>query len=83
MELYTPYLTYRFDLALQFASGLHHNQARKGAHIPYIAHLMSVAALVLEAAGNEDQAIAVLLPKRRRITSRVGSPPWSSTASCT
>jgi len=61
MEPYTPFLTRRFDMAVQFASGLHHNQSRKGTHIPYIAHLMSVAALVLEAGGNEDQAIAALL----------------------
>jgi (p)ppGpp synthase/HD superfamily hydrolase len=61
MEPYSPFLTWRFDTALQFASGLHHQQSRKGGHIPYIAHLMSVCALVLEAGGNEDQAIAALL----------------------
>jgi (p)ppGpp synthase/HD superfamily hydrolase len=54
-------LTWRFDTALQFASGLHHSQTRKGGSIPYIAHLMSVCALVLEAGGDEDQAIAALL----------------------
>ena len=54
-------LTRRFDLALHFASGLHHTQFRKGTAVPYIAHLMSVAALVLEAGGDEDQAIAALL----------------------
>jgi (p)ppGpp synthase/HD superfamily hydrolase len=46
---------------LHFASGLHHQQTRKGGSIPYIAHLMSVCALVLEAGGDEDQAIAALL----------------------
>jgi len=40
---------------------LHHQQPRKGVSIPYIAHLMSVCALVLEAGGKEDQAIAALL----------------------
>lgn len=40
---------------------MHPEQSRKGGHIPYIAHLMSVCALVLEAGGNEDQAIAALL----------------------
>lgn len=60
-EQYIPFLTWRFDLALQFASGLHHQQPRKGVTIPYIAHLMSVCALVLEAGGDEDQAIAALL----------------------
>jgi (p)ppGpp synthase/HD superfamily hydrolase len=61
MEPYSPFLTWRFDTALQFASGLHHQQPRKGVPIPYIAHLMSVCALVLEAGGDEDQAIAALL----------------------
>src|SRR6266404_4576238 len=61
MEPYTTFLTWRFDTALQFASGLHHQQPRKGGSIPYIAHLMGVCALVLEAGGDEDQAIAALL----------------------
>jgi (p)ppGpp synthase/HD superfamily hydrolase len=61
MEPYVPFLTWRFDLALQFASGLHHNQARKGGSVPYIAHLLAVCALVLEAGGDEDQAIVALL----------------------
>ena len=34
---------------------------RKGTAIPYISHLMSVAALVPGHGGNEDQAIAGLL----------------------
>src|SRR6059058_2516417 len=51
-----------FDEAFAFAAGLHRDQTRKGpAGIPYIAHLMSVAALVLEAGGSETQAIAALL----------------------
>jgi (p)ppGpp synthase/HD superfamily hydrolase len=61
MESHTPFLTRRFDLAFHFASGLHHTHVRKGTEIPYIAHLMSVSALVLEAGGDEDQAIAALL----------------------
>jgi (p)ppGpp synthase/HD superfamily hydrolase len=56
-----PTLTRRFDFALQFASALHHNQYRKGTKIPYISHLMAVAALVLEAGGDEELAIAALL----------------------
>ena len=54
---YSPFLTRRFDLALQIASGLHFEQERKGTGIPYIAHLMGVCALVLEAGGDQDQAI--------------------------
>src|ERR1700730_4884149 len=56
-----PFLTRRFDLALQFASGLHHSQCRKGTPIPYVSHLMAVSAIVLEAGGDEDLAIAALL----------------------
>ena len=55
------FLTWRFDTALQFSCGLHHDQARKGGSIPYFAHLLSVCGLVLEAGGDEDQAIAALL----------------------
>lgn len=51
----------RFEDALLFATQQHAGQGRKGTPIPYIAHLMSVAALVLEAGGDEDLAIAGLL----------------------
>jgi len=54
-------LSWRFDLALQLALGLHRKQVRKGTAIPYIVHLMAVCSLVLEAGGDEDQAIAALL----------------------
>ena len=54
-------LTKRFDDAFHYAHSLHHNQTRKGTSIPYISHLMSVAALVIEHGGSEDQAIAALL----------------------
>lgn len=54
-------LTRRFDLALHFASGLHHGSCRKGTDVPYISHLLGVTAIVLEAGGDEDQAIAALL----------------------
>jgi (p)ppGpp synthase/HD superfamily hydrolase len=51
----------RFLRAFQFAAKLHSGQARKASTIPYIAHLMGVASLVLEAGGDEDLAIAALL----------------------
>jgi (p)ppGpp synthase/HD superfamily hydrolase len=54
-------LTKKFDDALVFAHQLHRNQVRKDTRIPYVAHLMSASALVLENAGDEDQAIAALL----------------------
>lgn len=61
MESTGPFLSRRFDLALHFASGLHQRQLRKGTKVPYIAHLISVCALVLENGADEDQAIAALL----------------------
>ena len=54
-------LSMRFDEALAFASELHRDQTRKGGEIPYVAHLMTVAASVLEHGGDEDTAIAALL----------------------
>lgn len=54
-------LTARFDDAFRYAHELHRTQFRKGTSIPYIAHLMGVAALVIEHGGDEDQAIAALL----------------------
>jgi (p)ppGpp synthase/HD superfamily hydrolase len=51
----------RFLRAFQFAAEKHKGQARKASTIPYLAHLMGVASLVLEAGGDEDLAIAALL----------------------
>ncbi len=51
----------RFLRALSFAAEKHAGQTRKASTIPYIAHLMGVASLVLEAGGDEDLAIAALL----------------------
>jgi (p)ppGpp synthase/HD superfamily hydrolase len=57
----TPILSSRFEQALAYAAQLHNTQVRKGSGIPYISHLLSVAALVLEDGGDEDEAIAALL----------------------
>jgi (p)ppGpp synthase/HD superfamily hydrolase len=54
-------LSHRFVLAFEYAFELHVLQMRKGTTVPYMTHLMSVAALVLENGGDEDQAIAGLL----------------------
>lgn len=43
------------------AREVHVDDLRKETAIPYLAHLMSVSALVLEHGGSEDQAIAALL----------------------
>ena len=53
-------LTARFADALSCAQNWNRAQMRKGSSTPYIAHLLSVAALVLEAGGTEDEAIAAL-----------------------
>ena len=47
--------------ALTLALDLHRDQRRKGTDIPYVGHLMAVAALVAEHGGSEDQVIAALL----------------------
>jgi (p)ppGpp synthase/HD superfamily hydrolase len=54
-------LTKRFDAALCFTAELHRSQYRKGAHVPYLGHLLAVAALVIDDGGTEDEAIAALL----------------------
>jgi (p)ppGpp synthase/HD superfamily hydrolase len=56
-----PVLTTRFAEAFAYAAALHAGQVRKGASVPYLSHLMSVSALVLEDGGDEDEAIAGLL----------------------
>jgi (p)ppGpp synthase/HD superfamily hydrolase len=54
-------LTERFDRALLYATHIHGGQVRKETSIPYVAHLLAVAATVLEYGGDEDLAIAALL----------------------
>jgi (p)ppGpp synthase/HD superfamily hydrolase len=54
-------LTDRFDRALLYATHVHGGQVRKGTSTPYVAHLLAVAATVLEYGGSEDMAIAALL----------------------
>ncbi len=54
-------LTSRFETALIYAFRTHSGQKRKGTEIPYISHLLSVSALVMEAGGTEDEVIAALL----------------------
>lgn len=62
-ESYTdsPFLTGRFDDALAYAVAHHATQLRKGTPVPYVAHLLAVASLVLEMHGDEDEAIGALL----------------------
>ncbi|HKA86385.1 MAG TPA: HD domain-containing protein [Haliangiales bacterium] len=51
----------RFDRAMALAMELHRRHWRKGTTIPYLAHLLGVASLVLEHGGGEDEAAAALL----------------------
>lgn len=62
-EQNTPHviLTTRFFEAVEYASKAHESQVRKSTNIAYIAHPLGVAALVIEALGDEDQVIAGLL----------------------
>ena len=55
------HLTERFDDALVYARRIHRSQRRKGADIPYVSHLLGVAAMAIENGATEDQAIAALL----------------------
>ncbi|MDX6700340.1 MAG: hypothetical protein QOF26_566, partial [Baekduia sp.] len=57
----TPLLTVRFDAALHYATRHHARQLRKGTPVPYAAHLLAAASLVLEMHGDEDEAIGALL----------------------
>jgi len=41
----------RFQQAFSYACDLHAEQKRKGKDVPYISHLMGVAAIVLEHGG--------------------------------
>ncbi len=51
----------RFDEAVRYTHEVHGAQTRKGKDVPYIAHLLGVASIVLDDGGGEDEAIAALL----------------------
>lgn len=54
-------LSPKFTEALVYTSDLHARQRRKGGEIPYLAHLLGVAAIVLEDGGGEEEGIGALL----------------------
>jgi (p)ppGpp synthase/HD superfamily hydrolase len=56
-----PLLGEDFRRALNLAAELHARQRRKGSDVPYIAHLLGVAAIALEHGADEEEAIAALL----------------------
>lgn len=83
----------RFDRALALAHELHRKQLRKGTKVPYVVHLMAVAALIAENGGTENQVIAGLLhdavedqggePTARRIRAEFGSTVHRIVMGCT
>jgi len=76
-------LTSRFLEAMNYANVQHAGQIRKGTNIAYISHPFGVAGLIIEAGGDEDQAIGGLLhdvaedcggePRLREIKKKFGS----------
>ncbi len=51
----------KFSDAVALAAEIHRNQSRKGTRVPYIAHVLAVAAIALEHGASEEEAIAALL----------------------
>ena len=86
-------LSARFQQALAYAVELHQQQVRKGGRVPYAAHLLSVAGIVLESGGDEEEAIAALLhdavedqggaPIRDEIRARFGDRVTAIVDGCT
>lgn len=56
-----PIFTPRAMKALAYAAHVHRDQLRKGTKVPYLAHLISVAALVAEEGGTETEVMGALL----------------------
>src|SRR5512132_3221632 len=54
-------LSRQFEKALIYATQIHGGQLRKKTRIPYIAHILGVAAIAMEYGANETEAIAALL----------------------
>jgi (p)ppGpp synthase/HD superfamily hydrolase len=83
----------RFDDALLHALGLHRKQQRKGNNVPYAAHLLGTAGLVLDFGGDEAQAMAALLhdaaedhggrPRLAKIRKRFGADVARMVEDCT
>lgn len=86
-------LDQRFLDAVDYATRLHAGQARKGTRVPYVAHLLGVASIVLAEGADEDMAIAALLhdavedqggkPTLREIERRFGARVARLVEACT
>jgi (p)ppGpp synthase/HD superfamily hydrolase len=57
----SPALGPEFEKALAYAARVHRAQLRNDTTIPYVPHLLGVAALVLQDGGSQEDAIAGLL----------------------
>ena len=83
----------RFDEALVHALKLHRKQKRKGKDVPYAAHLLGTAGIVLHFEGDEAQGIAALLhdaaedrggrPRLEKIRKRFGRDVARMVEDCT
>ena len=83
----------KFEQALIYAAQLHQGQFRKGTTIPYISHLLAVAAIVGENGGSEDEVVGALLhdavedqggaSRLVAIRARFGEPVAEIVAGCT
>ena len=69
----------KFEEALTYAARLHRDQTRKATGIPYVTHLLAVAAIVGENGGTEDEVVAALLHDAPRI--RAERRDWQRSAS--
>lgn len=86
-------VTHRFVDAVGWAAEIHAGQTRKGSAVPYLSHLLAVAARVLEDGGDEDEAVAALLhdavedaggpPVLDAVRSRCGERVAAIVAACT
>jgi (p)ppGpp synthase/HD superfamily hydrolase len=87
-------LTARFDSAVAYARTIHAEQVRKGTSIAYLAHLLSVAALVIkDVTTDEDLVIGALLhdaaedcggrPRLEDIRARFGDAVAAVVEGCT
>lgn len=81
----------RFAKAVEWSCSLHRDQVKKGTSVPYSAHLLGVASLVLDGGGNQTEAIAALLHDaiedasvtRKQIRKRFGRKVARIVAGCT
>ncbi|MEO6870874.1 MAG: HD domain-containing protein [Chthoniobacterales bacterium] len=86
-------LSPKFEEALLYATRVHGGQLRKKTKVPYIGHLLGVAAIAMEYGADETEAIGALLhdavedgggPERQRdIEKRFGKAVGAIVAGCT